>query len=42
MKHASTIVQETVGKEMRTLVREALADYHLPVYAARGAGTKAR
>jgi hypothetical protein len=34
----TTIVAETVGNETRTLSREALANYHLPLYTARGAG----
>jgi hypothetical protein len=32
----TTIVQETVGNETRTLSRKELANYHLPVYRAGG------
>jgi len=34
----TTIVEETVGSETRTLARKELTNYHLPLYAARGAG----
>jgi len=34
----TTIVEETVGNETRTLPRKDLTNYHLPLYAARGAG----
>jgi hypothetical protein len=34
----TTIVEETVGNETRTLPRKDLMNYHLPLYAARGAG----
>ena len=33
----TTIVEETVGTETRKLSREDLTNYHLPLYAARGA-----
>ena len=36
----TTIVEETVGNETRTLVRKDLADYHLPLYGASGAGRR--
>jgi hypothetical protein len=34
----TTIVAETVGSETRTLPCKELTKYHLPLYAARGAG----
>ena len=34
----TTIVEETVGTETKTLPRTNLTNYHLPVYAAHGAG----
>jgi len=34
----TTIVEETVGGETRTLPRKDLTSYHLPLCAARGAG----
>jgi hypothetical protein len=34
----ATIVEETVGNETKTLLRKELTNYHLPLYAARGAG----
>jgi len=34
----STIVKETVGSKTRTLTREDLANYHLPLFRACGAG----
>jgi hypothetical protein len=34
----STIVEETVGNETRTLKRKDLANYHLPLFRACGAG----
>jgi hypothetical protein len=34
----TTIVEETVGSETRTLPRKDLTNYHLPLHAARGAG----
>jgi hypothetical protein len=38
----TTIVEETAGSETRTLPRRDLTDYHLPLYAARGAGKEVR
>jgi hypothetical protein len=38
----TTIVEETVKGETRTLPREALKDYHLPLYRASGAGGAAK
>lgn len=34
----TTIVEETVGTETRTLLRKDLTNYHLPLYRASGAG----
>jgi hypothetical protein len=34
----TTIVEETRGKETRTLLRKDLTNYHLPLYRAGGAG----
>jgi hypothetical protein len=32
----TTIVEETVGNETRTLLRNGLTNYHLPLYRASG------
>jgi len=34
----TTIVEETVGNETKTLLRKDLVNYHLPLYRASGAG----
>ena len=36
----TTIVEETVGNEMKALLRKDLANYHLPPYGASGAGRR--